>query len=80
MPSLCTRADLGIGSRGSRRHRPGSPLRMTIVEVIIALFLPPVAVFLKRGIAREFWITLVLTLLGHVPGVIYALVVLTRES
>ena len=74
------RAPTTKGSRGSRGTRPGSPLGMTIVEVILALFLPPVAVFLKRGISREFCITLVLTLLGHVPGVIYALVVLTRES
>lgn len=53
---------------------------MTVIEVILALFLPPVAVFLKKRLSSEFWISLVLTLLGHLPGVIYALVVLTRES
>lgn len=53
---------------------------MTIVEALLAFFLPPVAVALKKGISGPFWIALVLTLLGHVPGVIYALVVTTSES
>lgn len=52
---------------------------MTVVEVVIALFLPPLAVAMKKGIKREFWIALLLMLLGHLPGVIYAIVVITRE-
>ena len=52
---------------------------MTLVEVILSLFLPPLAVFLKKGLGRQFWITVVLTLLGHVPGVIYAIMVTTEK-
>ncbi|KAF4389154.1 hypothetical protein F8388_026883 [Cannabis sativa] len=48
----------------------------TLIEVILAILLPPVGVFLRFGCAVEFWICLVLTLLGYIPGIIYALYVL----
>ncbi|KMS95518.1 hypothetical protein BVRB_007580 [Beta vulgaris subsp. vulgaris] len=48
----------------------------TFVEVILAILLPPLGVFLRYGIAVEFWICLLLTILGYIPGIIYALYVL----
>jgi len=48
----------------------------TILLVILAILLPPLAVYLHEGaINTKFWISLVLTLLLWVPGVIYALLV-----
>ncbi len=48
----------------------------TVLLVILALFIPPLAVFLHQGeINSKFWISLLLTLLFVLPGVIYALVV-----
>lgn len=52
---------------------------MTVVEIILAFFLPPLSVFLDRGLRTEFWICLLLTLLAWVPGVIYALYVVSRK-
>lgn len=52
---------------------------MTIVEVVIALFLPPLAVAMKKGLNRQVLIAAVLQLCGHVPGVIYGLYVVTQE-
>ncbi|KAF3337011.1 low temperature-induced protein lt101.2-like [Carex rostrata] len=46
------------------------------VAVLLAIFIPPVGVFLRYGIAVEFWIDLVLTLLGYIPGIVYAIYVL----
>ena len=54
--------------------RPG------IGAVIAAVLLPPLGVFLGRGLGRDFWITVVLTLVGWVPGVIFALVALLRPD
>ncbi|XP_018823427.1 low temperature-induced protein lt101.2-like [Juglans microcarpa x Juglans regia] len=48
----------------------------TFVEVILAILLPPVGVFLRYGCEVEFWIDLLLTILGYIPGIIYALYVL----
>ncbi|PCJ58113.1 MAG: YqaE/Pmp3 family membrane protein [Candidatus Hydrogenedentota bacterium] len=46
---------------------------MTIVKIILAIFLPPVAAFLQVGIGLHFWMNIVLTLLGYFPGLVHAL-------
>lgn len=46
-----------------------------LILVILAIIIPPLAVFLARGIGTEFWISLILTILGWLPGVIYSLLV-----
>jgi len=53
----------------------------TIILIIVAIFLPPLAVFLMSGLGRDFWINLILTVLFWVPGVIHAIyLVLTRSG
>ncbi len=52
---------------------------MDLIRIILAIFLPPVAVFLKVGLALHFWINLLLTILGFVPGVIHAIWVLVKK-
>lgn len=48
----------------------------TLVLVILAILIPPLAVFLHQGeINNKFWISLLLTLLFFVPGQIYSLLV-----
>lgn len=55
---------------------PSSPTEVdVIILVILAILLPPLAVFLHSGIGTPFWISLILTLLFWIPGVIYALLV-----
>ena len=47
-----------------------------LLLVILAIFLPPLAVYLHQGeINTKFWISLVLTLIFWIPGVIYSLLV-----
>ncbi|KAM3698230.1 hypothetical protein ACB098_06G173000 [Castanea mollissima] len=48
----------------------------SFIEVILAILLPPVGVFIHYGCGVEFWIDLLLTILGYIPGIIYALYVL----
>nr|AEJ20974.1 cold-inducible protein [Caragana jubata] len=50
----------------------------TCIDIILAIILPPLGVFLKFGCNVEFWICLVLTILGYIPGILYALYVLTK--
>jgi uncharacterized membrane protein YqaE (UPF0057 family) len=50
---------------------------VSIIKIILAVLLPPLAVFLHAGIGTQFWISLILTLLFWIPGVIYALLVVT---
>lgn len=46
---------------------------MIIVKIILAILLPPVAAFLQVGLSTHFWINLILTLLGGIPGMLHAL-------
>lgn len=49
----------------------------SIIEIILAILLPPAAVFLHDGIGTTFWISVLLTLLFYLPGIIYALLIVT---
>lgn len=52
------------------------PSTNTVLLVILAILLPPLAVYLHEGtINGKFWLSLLLTLLFWIPGVIYALIV-----
>lgn len=43
-----------------------------LVGVLLGAFLPPVGVFMVKGLALAFWINLVLSLFFYVPGQIHA--------
>lgn len=52
----------------------------TILLVILAILLPPLAVYLHQNeINTKFWISLILWLLFWLPGAIYALLVVLGE-
>ncbi len=52
------------------------PSTNTLLLVILSFLLPPLAVYLHQGEANnKFWLSVVLTLLFWVPGVIYSLIV-----
>ncbi|BAF12114.1 hydrophobic protein LTI6A-like [Oryza sativa Japonica Group] len=51
----------------------------TFVDLVIAIILPPLGVFLKVGCEIEFWICLLLTFLGYFPGIIYAVWVIVNH-
>jgi uncharacterized membrane protein YqaE (UPF0057 family) len=46
---------------------------VTLVKVLLALFLPPVAAFLQVGLGFHFWLNLVLTFFVFFPGMVHAL-------
>lgn len=50
-----------------------------LLMIIIAIFLPPVAVALRRGIGGAFLLNLLLTLLAYVPGLVHAIWVVARS-
>lgn len=49
-----------------------------LLTIIAAVLLPPLGVYLKKDVGKELLICVVLTILGFLPGVIYALWVVTR--
>lgn len=53
---------------------------MPIIRILAAIVVPPLGVFLARGITSAFWISCLLTLLGWVPGVLFALYVVATSD
>jgi uncharacterized membrane protein YqaE (UPF0057 family) len=62
--------------------RAGSePSTNQLLMIILAIILPPLAVYLHEGVINgKFWLDLLLTLLFFLPGVIYALIVVLGKS
>jgi len=52
---------------------------MDILRIIIAIILPPLGVFLQVGIGKHFWINIILTLLGYIPGIVHAVYIIARR-
>jgi uncharacterized membrane protein YqaE (UPF0057 family) len=51
---------------------------MDLLRIIIAILLPLLGVFLQVGIGKHFWINILLTILGFVPGIIHAVWVIAK--
>jgi uncharacterized membrane protein YqaE (UPF0057 family) len=49
-----------------------------LILIILAIFLPPIAVFLKSGAGKDLLINILLCILFYVPGIIHALWVCTK--
>ncbi|KAJ3798722.1 hypothetical protein GGU11DRAFT_864430 [Lentinula aff. detonsa] len=44
-----------------------------ICKILIAIFIPPLGVFLERGCNADFLINILLTILGYIPGIIHGM-------
>ena len=53
---------------------------MDLVKILLVIFLPPVAAFLQVGLGFHFWVNIVLTLLGGIPGLIHALWLVVKNK
>ena len=52
---------------------------MDIVKIILSVLIPPLGVFLSVGLGMQFWLNLLLTLLGYLPGVIHAVYIIAKK-
>ncbi|MEF2550604.1 YqaE/Pmp3 family membrane protein [Aurantimonas sp. A2-1-M11] len=51
---------------------------MDIIRIILAIILPPVGVFMQVGFSKHFFINILLTLFGYIPGIIHAIWVIAK--
>jgi len=50
-----------------------------VLRILLAILLPPLGVALQVGLTWQFWLNILLTLLGYIPGIIHAIyIILTR--
>ena len=52
---------------------------MDIIRLILSILLPPVGVFLQVGLGLHFWLNILLTLCGYLPGIIHAIWIIARK-
>ena len=46
---------------------------MDILRMILSVLIPPLGVFLQVGFGKHFWLNILLTLLGYIPGLVHAI-------
>ncbi|MCW5213458.1 YqaE/Pmp3 family membrane protein [Desulfobulbus sp. TB] len=49
------------------------------MRIILSLIIPPVGVFLQVGFGMHFWINILLTLFGYLPGVLHAVWIILKK-
>jgi uncharacterized membrane protein YqaE (UPF0057 family) len=52
---------------------------MDLLRILLAILLPPLGVILQVGLGLHFWLNILLTLLGYVPGIIHAIWIILRR-
>jgi len=48
------------------------------LQTVLAIILPPLAVFLQVGPTKHFWLNILFTILGYIPGSVHAVWVTAR--
>ncbi len=52
---------------------------MDLLRLMLSILLPPLGVFLQVGLGPQFWVNVLLTLLGYIPGIVHAVwIIATR--
>lgn len=52
---------------------------MDLLRILIAILLPPLGVFLQVGIGKHFWLNILLTILGYIPGIVHAVYIIAKK-
>ncbi len=50
-----------------------------LIKIVLAIILPPLGVLLEVGLGKHFWINIILTLLGFIPGIIHAVYIIATR-
>ena len=51
-----------------------------LLRILLAILLPPIGVLLTVGLGGQFWLNILLTLLGYIPGIVHAVWVIARHN
>ena len=50
-----------------------------VIRILLAILLPPLGVFLQVGLGLHFWLNILLTIFGYLPGIIHAIWIILRR-
>jgi uncharacterized membrane protein YqaE (UPF0057 family) len=57
---------------------PDTP-KADFIRILLSVLLPPVGVFLQVGFGIHFWLNILLTLFGYIPGIVHAVWIIARK-
>lgn len=52
---------------------------MDLIRILLSILLPPLGVFLQVGIGLHFWLNILLTLFGYIPGIVHAVWIIAKR-
>ncbi|MDU9006776.1 YqaE/Pmp3 family membrane protein [Sedimentitalea todarodis] len=52
---------------------------MDLIRIILSVIIPPLGVFLQVGLGKHFWLNILLTILGYIPGLVHAVYIVARK-
>ncbi|MDT0582016.1 MULTISPECIES: YqaE/Pmp3 family membrane protein [Alteromonadaceae] len=52
---------------------------MDFIRVLLSVLLPPIGVFLQVGLTGQFFLNILLTILGYIPGVVHAVWIIAKR-
>lgn len=53
---------------------------MDFVRIVLAIILPPLGVFMQVGLGKQFWLNILLTILGYIPGIVHAVYIIASTG
>ncbi len=53
---------------------------MELLKIVLSVLLPPLGVFTEVRIGKQFWINILLTLFGYIPGVVHAVWIIAKHN
>ena len=68
-----------IDTRGDRPVDRRTATGGDVIRILCAILLPPLGVFLQVGLGLQFWLNILLTLFGYLPGIIHAVWIILRR-
>ena len=71
---------IGAGINPLKLTQTETGVIMELVKIIISILLPPLGVFMQVGLGKHFWLNIILTLLGYIPGIIHAIWVIAKNK
>lgn len=75
------RAPSGLGSRPrAAASRGAGVIVMDLLRILLSIVFPPLGVFLRVGFSGHFWLNLLLTFCGYVPGLVHAIWLIAQGS
>jgi uncharacterized membrane protein YqaE (UPF0057 family) len=55
-------------------------LMSNLIRILLAILLPPVGVFFTVGLGGQFWLNILLTIFGYIPGIVHAVWIIARRT